>query len=108
VKEQELLGHLLDLARRLDYDVRTDQGPFRDGSCRLPSNADIPEDRRIILLNRNSPAHRKITALALALSERSLEGVFLLPAVRDAIEKASGASGVNPSTETNDSQSTLD
>jgi hypothetical protein len=105
VKEQELLGHLLDLARRLEFDVRTDQGPFRDGSCRLPSSTDIPEDRRLILLNRNSPAHRKITALALALSQCSLEGIFILPAVRDAIEKASGA---NSSAETHDSQSASD
>jgi hypothetical protein len=108
VKEQELLGHLLDLARRLDFDVRTDQGPFRDGSCRLPSSADIPEDRRLILLNRNSPAHRKIAALALALSERSLEGVFLLPAVREAIEKAAGVPGVSSSTEINDAPAVPD
>jgi hypothetical protein len=108
VKEQELLGHLLDLARRLDYEVRTDQGPFRDGSCRLPSNSDIPEERRIILLNRNSPAQRRITALALALSEHSLEGIFLLPAVRDAIEKASDPSGTNSSSGSNDSQSVPD
>lgn len=82
MKEQELLGHLLDLARRLDFEVRTDQGPFRDGSCRL-------EERKVIVLNRNSPAHRRIAALSRALSECSLEGIFLLPAVREAIERAS-------------------
>jgi hypothetical protein len=108
MKEQELLGHLLDLARRMDFEVRTDQGPFRDGSCRLaaadghaPESGDTP-DRRLILLNRNSPAHRKISALGRALSGISLEGVFLLPAVRDAIQRGSGNDPVEPNTDTDE------
>ena len=81
MKDQELLGCLLDLARRLDFEVRTDQGPFRDGDCRL-------HDRRVVILNRNSPPHRKIAALGRALSDCSLDDVFLLPAIRDVIEVA--------------------
>jgi len=73
----------MDLARRLGFDVRTDQGPFHDGNCRL-------EDRNIIVLNRASPLHRRVAALSLALSECSLDGLFLLPALRSAIEKARG------------------
>lgn len=81
MKDQELLDHLVDVARRLGYEVRFDQGPFRDGNCRL-------EGRNIIVLNRASPLHRKVTALGQALSTCALDDVFLLPAVREAIEKS--------------------
>ncbi len=88
MQDQELLGHLVDLARRLDFEVRFDQGPFRDGHFHLPPDQNSPQDRRIIVLNRNSPAQRKVTALGRALKNCSLEDVFLLPAVRESIENA--------------------
>ena len=81
MKDEELLSNLLDLAKSLQFDVRFDRGSFRDGSCRL-------ENKNIIVLNRSSPAARKVAALTKALSDQSLEGVFLLPAVREAIDRA--------------------
>ena len=87
MKEEDLLEQLIELARSLDFDVRFDQGSFRDGSCRL-------EDRRIIVLNRRSPVSRKVTAISKALCQQPLDGIFVLPAVRDAIEKEK-----NPNTE---------
>jgi hypothetical protein len=88
LKEQELLGHMLDLARRMEIEVRTEPGPFRDGSCRL-------HDRRMIVLNRNSSTQRKLSAVGGALCACDLKGTFLLPAVREAIERArtNGAAG---------------
>jgi len=86
VKDQELYNHLADLARRLGFEVRTDQGPFRDGACRV-------EERRVIILNRASPVQRKVAALGRALSACPLEGIFLLPAVREVIERARNGSG---------------
>ena len=80
MNDDELLSNLVDLAKCLDYDVRFDRGTFRDGSCRV-------RDRRVIVLNRQSPATKKIDVLCLALVDQSLEGVFLLPVVREAIEK---------------------
>lgn|GEM_PF-438825 len=87
MKDQELLGHLADLARRLGFDVRTDQGPFRDGSCRLLTDETVEAKRRIIVLNRASPTYKKIAALTRVLSECPLDDIYLLPAVRNAIEK---------------------
>ncbi len=80
MKEDKLLDLLIDLARSLDIEVRTERGAFRDGDCRV-------ENRNLIVLNRTSPTARKVTALSRALSKHSLDGVFLLPAVRDAIER---------------------
>lgn len=81
MKDEELLSNMVDLAKSLQFDVRFDRGSFRDGSCRV-------ENKNIIVLNRSSPAARKVAALAQALSDQSLEGVFLLPAVREAIDRA--------------------
>ena len=81
MKEGDLLDQLVDLARKLDFDVRSDKGSFRDGSCRAT-------DRRLIILNRSTTATKKIEVISRALSEQSLDGFFILPAVREAIEQA--------------------
>jgi hypothetical protein len=81
VRQEELLDHLVELARRLEFEVRFERGSFRDGSCRL-------QDKRVIVLNRTSPVSRKVTAVSNALKEQPLEGIFLLPAVREAIDNA--------------------
>jgi len=80
LKDEELLDALVNLARNLEFDVRFDRGSFRDGCCRIQKG-------NIIVLNRTSPTPRKVAALAQALSDQPLDGVFLLPAVREAIEK---------------------
>lgn len=82
MRKEELLDHLVDLARRLEFEVRFERGSFRDGFCRV-------QEKRVIVLNRTSPLSSKIAALSRALSNQSLEGIFLLPAVREAIENAS-------------------
>lgn len=89
MKDEQLLEHLVDLARSLDFDVRTDRGSFRDGTCRI-------DDKRIVILNRTSPITRKVATLAKALSELPLEGVFLLPAVREVIETAKHNTATHP------------
>lgn len=89
MKEDELLEKLTELARSLNIDVRTVRGTFRDSGCRV-------EERNLILLNRTSPVPRRITAIAEALSEHPLENVFLLPAVRDIIDKARRESAAYP------------
>lgn len=81
MKEEDLLEQLVELARSLDFDVRFDSGTFRDGSCRV-------DDRKIIVLNRRSPVSKKVSAISKALSGQPLDGIFVLPAVREAIERA--------------------
>jgi hypothetical protein len=88
MKEPELLNHLIDLARRLGYEVRTEPGPFRDGFCRWREEQTAASDRQLIVLNRASQPHNKIAALTRVLGQCRLDDVFLLPAVRHAIESA--------------------
>jgi len=80
VKDDKLLDILIELARSLNFDVRNERGSFRDGACRV-------DERNLIVLNRTSPTSRKVVAVSRALSSQPLEGVFLLPVVREAIEK---------------------
>ncbi len=87
MKETELIDHLMELARRLGFEVRTEPGPFRDGACRLSLPEGEAADRRMIILNRHSSTHAKVLALGRALSQCSLEDVYLVPAVREAIEQ---------------------
>lgn len=87
MKEQELLDQLVDLARTLDFDVRFERGSFQDGFCRLPSGEEVSLERNVVVLNRSSSVSKKVATLSRALSRQPLDGVFLLPAVRDAIEK---------------------
>lgn len=79
MKEDDILEHLLNLARRLEFDVRFDQGSFRDGSCRL-------QDKKVIILNRFTPTVKKIAALSRALAEQPLDGIYLLPVIRETID----------------------
>lgn len=86
MKEQELVEQLVDLARHLGFEVRTDQGPFRDGVCRFVESSDPAPEHKVIILNRHSSTHRKVVALSQALSECALNDLYLRPAVREAIE----------------------
>ena len=79
MRQEELLDHLVDLARRLEFEVRFERGSFRDGSCRL-------QEKKVIVLNRTSTMSRKIAAVTNALKDQPLEGIFLLPVVREAID----------------------
>lgn len=100
MKEVEILDHLVDLAKRLDFDVRFDRGSFKDGACRVHS-------QNLIILNRASPMAKQVAALGRALAEKPLDGIFLLPAIRDVIERARktpeeelrSSEGVNKSSE---------
>ncbi len=81
MKESEVLEHLVDLAKRLDFDVRFDRGSFKDGACRV-------HEQNLIILNRASPTAKQVAALGRALAGKPLDGIFLLPAIREVIERA--------------------
>ncbi len=81
-----LLTLLLDLARRLGFEVR--RAPLTPGDQELTvrSGACILRGQRLIILDRAAPASEKCEALIEALRRESLEGIFVPPAVRRALE----------------------
>lgn len=69
------------LARAVGLAVRTERGRFRGGPCRL-------EDRRVVVLNRVHPPEINAALLADALASETLDGLFVPPALRRAIDEA--------------------
>jgi hypothetical protein len=86
LRAEELLALLERLAEQLEIPVSyaalaTEELPGRGGLCVLRG------ERRIIL-ERTLSTREKAHLLAAGLAHFDLENVFLLPAIRDAIEEA--------------------
>jgi hypothetical protein len=83
---EELLSLLEGLAEQLEIPVRyaslaTEELPGRGGLCVL-------RGQRRIIIERTLGCREKARLLARGLAQFDLEGVFVLPAVRQAIEDA--------------------
>ena len=92
---EELLSRLEGVAAQLDIPVRyaslaTEELPGRGGLCVL-------RGQRRIIIERTLGYPEKARLLATGLAHFDLEGVFLLPAVREAIETAKPGGNVRPS-----------
>jgi hypothetical protein len=95
VHPEELLSRLEGLAAQLNIPVRyaglaTEELPGRGGLCVL-------RGQRRIIIERTLGYQEKARLLATGLAHFDLEGVFLLPAVREAIEAARAGGNVRPS-----------
>jgi len=80
MRQEKLLAELTALAEQLKVEVREEKGDFSGGLCR------IDQDRRIFL-NRSHSLPQKIRILSEALCKFPLEDVYMLPAVREYLEK---------------------
>ena len=81
MKESEIVDALETVARSLDVEVRYEKGDFAGGLCKVGNKS-------LILLHRDDPADKKINVLARELGEFDLDQIYLLPALRDIIDKA--------------------
>jgi hypothetical protein len=92
--DQVMLSLLEGVAEQLQIpvsyvDLATEELPGRGGLCVLRG------ERRIII-ERTLSTRQKARLLAAGLAQFDLEGVFLLPAVRRAIEEARSDSRLGP------------
>jgi len=76
-----ILDELEDVARRLGFEVRAEEGNFRGGRC-------VVGDEEIIMLNKNHLPETRLVVLADALRDAPLDTIYLKPAVRTALEEA--------------------
>jgi hypothetical protein len=76
---EELFEELKAVANELGIRVRFETGDFDGGYCLLREN-------KTLVLNRRFTVPRKIRTLALGLAEYGLEGIYIRPQVREAIE----------------------
>jgi hypothetical protein len=76
---EELFEELKTLAAELGIKLRFEHGDFEGGYCLL-------REEKMLVLNRRQTVPKKIRTLALGLSEYGLEGIFIRPALREAID----------------------
>lgn len=86
MRDEGLLVRLEVLAEQLGVPVRyagiaTEESAGEGGACTLRGH-------RSIIIERTLPPRRKAELLARALADFDLEGVFVLPAVREMLDRA--------------------
>ncbi|MGB5987241.1 MAG: hypothetical protein WBG37_18195 [Desulfobacterales bacterium] len=87
MKNEQLLQHLKDLAHKLqitvvEHSFRNAGVPVKSGPCRI-------KGENYFILDKNVKVNIKISELAEYLADRPLEDIYLLPAVREALDRHS-------------------
>ncbi|MDX2129322.1 MAG: hypothetical protein SFU91_09830 [Chloroherpetonaceae bacterium] len=80
MRKQDILQELEDASRKLGYKVRYEKGSFVGGDCR------VHEDN-ILVVNKFIPIEGKIATIARALVRIGVEGIFLSPQARKAVDE---------------------
>ena len=78
MKNKDLLDEFYSLAKKLEIKILKGKGDFLGGSC-------IVNNEKVIVINKNKPIEQRLNTLASCFSEYDLEGVFLIPALREYI-----------------------
>jgi hypothetical protein len=86
MEDSELVARLSEIAFRMEIDVRLVPGEFSGGGCRVKGN-------KVLLLNSSMPPRRLVEVLCRELAREDLSGIFVLPAVRDLIERQGRPTG---------------
>ena len=79
MKREQILQELENLAQRIGIEVRYEKlGTISGGLCRI-------RDGQVILINKHLTTASKVELLAteLALETEKLEGIFILPEIRN-------------------------
>jgi hypothetical protein len=78
----DLYEQLLEIARNYFERVVEESGDFHGGICRVRSE-------RYLVLNRQAKLNHRLRIVATALSSLDLDKQYLLPAIREAIDRYS-------------------
>ena len=78
MKNKDLLDEFHLLAEKLKIKILKGKGDFLGGSC-------IVNNEKVIVINKSKPIEQRLNTLASCFYEYDLEGVFLLPALREYI-----------------------
>jgi len=80
MKTEQIVEELKRAAVELGLRVRSEKGNFRGGRC-------IVGDEDTIMLNKHHLPEAQLVVLAESLRESPVDGIFLRPAVRNALEE---------------------
>jgi hypothetical protein len=81
-----LLQELEELAERLGWEIRYEKGDFQSDSCQK-------DNQHLIIIQKGAPESERATHLARILGQEDLNGVFLLPRVRDFLDSHRSGGG---------------
>ncbi len=79
MKNKDLLDEFHSLAEKLEIKIIKGKGDFLGGSC-------IIKKEKVIVINNSKPIEQRLNTLANCFTEYDLEGVFLIPALREYIK----------------------
>ena len=79
MKNKDLLDEFHLLAEKLEIKILKGKGDFLGGSC-------IVNSEKVIVINKSKPIEQRLNTLASCFNAYDLEGVFLLPALREYID----------------------
>ena len=90
MESRKVLEYLEDLAERLDVEIvyeklREEEFSVKGGLCKVKGAYKI-------FMDRSEPIERRVEILARALSSFNTEGVYLLPFIRETLDKAQNSS----------------
>ena len=80
MKLKDIYEELLETAKEIGISVRKENGPFKGGFC-------VINDEECIILNRTDTLETMSSVLARSLAVKSVDNVFIKPAIREYIEK---------------------
>lgn len=83
MKPEELFSQFERLAEQMDIVLVQGRGDFRGGYCQV-------RDERFIVLNQTRPLESRLRILAETFADLDIARWYMVPALREFIEKAAG------------------
>ena len=81
MKNKELLEEFHLLAEKLEIKIMKGKGDFSGGGC-------VVNNENVIVINNNKPIEQRLNTLAGCFKEYNLEGLYIIPALREYIDNA--------------------
>ena len=82
---EKLITLFEELADKLNIKLLQDKGDFTGGSC-------LVNDENFIVVNKRKPVEQRLKILAQEFSKKDLSEIYIIPALREFIEKSQSKS----------------
>ena len=84
-KPEKLITLFEELADKLNINLLQDKGDFTGGSC-------LVKDENFIVVNKRKTVEQRLKILAQEFSKKDLSDIYIIPALREFIEKSQSKS----------------
>ena len=84
-KPEKLITLFEELADKLNIKLLQDKGDFTGGSC-------LVKDENFIVVNKRKPVEQRLKILAQEFNKKDLSDIYIIPALREFIEKSQSKS----------------